>query len=104
LGRLWRPSLFLRLTLRSISPETGPIAPAVSDRRRDDRYSQSSAFNPAFNSRLACEGCRAPFIERHQYITARVWARIPRPTASIMDAGDTRPYARGNVPILRVPI
>ncbi len=94
LGRLRRPSLFLRLTLPSISPETGPIAPAVSDRRLDDRYSQSSAFNPAFNSRLACEGCRAPFIERHRYITARVGARIPRPTASIADAGAEYPPLR----------
>jgi len=94
LGRLRRPSLFLRLTLRSISPETGPISPAISDRRRGDRYSQSSAFNPAFNSCLACEGLRAPFIERHRYITARVGARIPRPTASIADAGGEYPPLR----------
>jgi hypothetical protein len=80
-GRLRRPSLFLRLTLPSISPETGPIAPAISDRRHGDRYSQSSAFNSAFNSRPAYEGCCAPFIERHGYSTARVVASITRLTA-----------------------
>jgi hypothetical protein len=71
LGKLRRPSLFLRLTLRSISPETGPIAPAISDRRHGDRYSQSSEFNPAFNSRFAGAVRRAPFIERHRCSTAR---------------------------------
>ena len=50
-GRL-RPSLFPRLKLRSISPETWLIAAGISGRRRDDHYSQSSAFNPGFNSRL----------------------------------------------------
>ena len=50
-GRL-RPSLFLRLTIRSISLETWLIAAGISDRRRDDRCSRSSAFNPRFNSRL----------------------------------------------------
>jgi len=73
-GRL-RPSLFLRLTIRSISLETWLIAAGISDRRRDDRCSRSSAFNPRFNSHLAGEGCRAPFIDRRQYSTARVSKR-----------------------------
>jgi hypothetical protein len=60
-GKLRRLSLFLRFTLCLISPEAGLIEAPISDRRRDDRYSQSSAFNPAFNSRIAGEGCCAPF-------------------------------------------
>jgi hypothetical protein len=94
LGNLWLPSLFLRLTLPSISPETWPIAPAISDRRHGDRYSQSSEFNPAFNSRFAGEGRRAPFIERHRRITARVGARNTRSTASITHAGGEYPPLR----------
>ncbi|HKQ93411.1 MAG TPA: hypothetical protein VJZ77_22315, partial [Blastocatellia bacterium] len=73
-GRL-RPSLFLRLTIRSILPETYLIAAGISDRRRDKHCSQSSAFNPRFNSRIAGEGCREPFIDRHWYSTARASKR-----------------------------
>jgi hypothetical protein len=51
------------MTSCSISQEMGLIAVAISDRRRDERFSQFSAFNPTFNSRLAGEGSCAPFVD-----------------------------------------
>jgi len=49
------------MTSCSVSQEMGLIAVTISDRRRDDRFSQSSAFNPTFNSCFAGEGFCAPF-------------------------------------------